>query len=60
MIHEYDEEDDGGHDAGDDEGRFVRSKEERQEFISAIAGMMLEYGAQDFSDDEKRDLVANS
>ena len=38
----------------------VLSKEERQEFISALVSMMLECGAQDFSDEEKRALVSNS
>jgi hypothetical protein len=38
----------------------VLSKEERQEFVSTVVGMVLEYGAQDFSDEEKRALVSNS
>ena len=38
----------------------VLTKEERKEFISAVVSMMVEYGGRDFSDDEKRDLVANS
>ena len=38
----------------------VLSKEERQEFVSTVISMMLEYGAQDFSNEEKLALVSNS
>ncbi|CAB5114620.1 hypothetical protein D3OALGA1CA_2189 [Olavius algarvensis associated proteobacterium Delta 3] len=38
----------------------VLSKEKRQEFVSTVISMVLEYGARDFSDEEKRALVSNS
>ena len=38
----------------------VLSKEERQKFVSTVISMLLDYGAQDFSDEEKRALVSNS
>ena len=36
------------------------SKEERQKFVSTVVSMILEYGAHDFSDEEKRALVSIS
>ncbi|MDJ0888112.1 MAG: hypothetical protein QNI89_12455 [Desulfobacterales bacterium] len=38
----------------------VLSKEERQAFVSTVISTMLEYGAQDFSEAEKRALVSSS
>ena len=38
----------------------VLSKEERKKFVSTVVSMMLEYGAQDFSDEEKRALLSSS
>jgi len=37
----------------------ILSKEERQEFVSTVISMVLEYGAQDFSDKEKQALFSN-